>query len=468
MPEMSERSAGKQNKKKSDHAIDMLSGRMWDKIILFALPYLATSVMQQLFNATDTAVVGRFASASAMAAVGANTSVIVLIIGLFTGMAMGTNVVVARMIGEGRASRIHDAVVTSMTIAFISGSILIGAGALVARPLLELMGTPENVMSDAVLYLRLYMLGMPFSMVYNFGSAVLRSKGDSRRPLYCLLASGVFNVALNLLFVIVFGWGVAGVAIATGIASMVSAVIILVLLSREDEQFRFTLRHMFIRKEPLKEIMRIGIPAGIQGMIFSLSNVVLQSAINSFGSDAMAGSAVSQNMEFISYFVINSFTQAAVTFTSQNYGAGDLDRCRKAYKWSMLFGVFAAMMVDLLFIGLRYQFIGLFATDPDVIRYAVMRMMLACLFNWTACSYEITGGALRGMGHSMVPTALTIVGSCLFRIWWVLFLFPQTHTFRSLIMVYPASWFLCGAMVIGAYAIICRRQRRQRQEISES
>ena len=310
----------------------MLSGSLWDKIIRFALPFMATSVLQQLFNATDTAVVGRFASSQAMAAVGSNASVIALIVGLFTGMAMGTNVVVARLIGQGRDGRIHDAVVTSMTTAIISGGVLIVVGNLVAQPLLALMGTPENIIDQAVLYLRIYMLGTPFLMVYNFGSAVLRSKGDSKRPLYCLLASGVFNVALNMVFVIIFHWGVVGVAVATDIASGISATLILIMLAREEERFRVSLRHLYLRREPLGEILRIGIPAGLQGMVFSFSNIILQSAINSFGSDAVAGSAAAQNCEFIAYFVLNSFTQAAVTFTSQNYGAGNLQRCREVYR----------------------------------------------------------------------------------------------------------------------------------------
>lgn len=442
----------------------MLSGSLWDKIIRFALPFMATSVLQQLFNSVDTAVVGRFASSQAMAAVGSNASVIALIVGLFTGMAMGTNVAVARLIGQGRAGRIHDAVMTSMTLAIISGLILIAVGNLVARPLLELMGTPEDVIEKAILYLRIYMLGMPFLMIYNFGSAILRSKGDSKRPLYCLLASGGINVALNLLFVIVFGWDVAGVAVATGAANGISATIILILLAREEETFRFTLRRFRIRKEPLKEILRIGIPAGLQGMVFSFSNIILQSAINSFGSAAVAGSAAAQTFEFIAYFVINSFTQAAVTFTSQNYGSGNLQRCREVYKWSMLFGVCSSLIVDVSFMLLRYPLIGLFATDPEVIRFGVTRIMMVCLFNFLANSYEITSGALRGMGYSMLPTILTVIGSCLFRIAWVFTIFREAGTFESLVIVYPITWAITGLAVITAYAIVLRRETRKDME----
>ena len=439
----------------------MLHGPLWSKIIKFALPFMATSVMQQLFNATDTAVVGRFASSQAMAAVGANSSVIALIVGLFTGLAMGTNVVVARLIGQGRDVRIHDAVVTSMTTAIISGLVLVAVGNLLARPLLEVMGTPEDILEKAILYLRIYMLGMPFLMIYNFGSAVLRSKGDSKRPMYCLLASGVINVGLNLVFVIVFHWNEAGVAIATDISTGISAAVILILLAREEDRFRVSLRRLYIRKEPLMEILRIGVPAGLQGMVFSFSNIILQSAINSFGSAAVAGSAAAQTFEFIAYYVINSFTQAVVTFTSQNYGAGDLKRCREVFRWCMLFGVCSSAAVDISFMLLRYHLIGLFATDPEVIAFGATRILTVCLFNFIANSYEITSGALRGMGYSALPTILTVIGSCLFRIAWVFVVLPQFGSFRSIVIVYPISWTFTGIMVLTAYAIVCRWQKKK-------
>lgn len=454
-------SRNKEKMTKRKNAVDMLHGSLWDKIVLFALPFMATSVLQQLFNATDTAVVGRFASSQAMAAVGSNASLIALIVGLFLGMSMGTNVVVARLIGQGRDGRIHDAVVTSMVLAIISGFLLIGIGFAVSRPILTLMGTPDNVLEQAVLYLRLYMMGMPFLMIYNFGSAILRSKGDSKRPLYCLLASGIFNVALNMLFVIVFHWGVAGVAIATDIASGISAVLILIMLAREEDRFRVSLGKLYLRKEPLMEILRIGVPAGLQGMVFSFSNIILQSAINSFGSDAVAGSAAAQNLEFIAYFVINAFVQAAVTFTSQNYGAGDLKRCNEVFRWCMLFGVGSALVVDICFALLRYQLIGLFATEPEVIRFAVLRVLSVCLFNFLANSYEITSGVLRGLGYSILPTVLTVIGSCVFRIIWVFTLFRAVGSFQSLIIVYPVSWIFTGTMVIIAYVIVRRRMQKQ-------
>lgn len=446
--------------RENKNSIDMLHGRLWDRIILFALPFMASSVLQQMFNATDTAIVGRFASSQAMAAVGSNTSVIALLIGLFTGMAIGTNVLIARLIGQGRDEDIREASVTSISLALIGGAVLIGVGNLLAVPVLEAMGTPYNVMDKAVLYLRLYTLGIPFLLIYNFGSAILRSKGDSKRPLYALMASGVFNVLLNMLFVIVFKWGVAGVAIATDIANMVSAGVVLVLLAREEDRFSVKLSGLFIRTKPLKEILRIGVPAGVQGMVFSFSNVILQSAINGFGSDAVAGSAAAQNFEFISYFVINAFSQAAVTFTSQNYGAGDLKRCSEVFKWSIIFGAGAALIADVAFVLCRYQLIALFATEEGVVHYAAVRMTMVLLFGWIASSYEVVGGALRGLGYAMAPTIISLVGSCLFRIAWVFTVFPQTETFESLVIVYPVTWTLTGVMMMTAYIIVRRKLRK--------
>ena len=264
-----------------------------------------------------------------------------------------------------------------------------------------------------------------------------------------------------MLFVIVFHWGVAGVAIATDIASGISAVLILIMLAREEDRFRVSLGKLYLRKEPLMEILRIGVPAGLQGMVFSFSNIILQSAINSFGSDAVAGSAAAQNLEFIAYFVINAFVQAAVTFTSQNYGAGDLKRCNEVFRWCMLFGVGFALVVDICFALLRYQLIGLFATEPEVIRFAVLRVLSVCLFNFLANSYEITSGVLRGLGYSILPTVLTVIGSCVFRIIWVFTLFRAVGSFQSLIIVYPVSWIFTGTMVIIAYVIVRHRMQKQ-------
>ena len=453
--------------KRNRNSIDMLHGPLWSRIIIFALPFMASSVLQQLFNAADIAIVGRFASSQAMAAVGSNTSVIALIVGLFTGMAVGTNVIVARLIGQGRSKDIHDAANTSMSIAIIGGLALIGIGNLVARPLLEVMGTPENVLDQAVLYLRLYTLGIPFALMYNFGSAILRSKGDSRRPLYALMASGVFNVALNMLFVIVFHLGVVGVAVATCIANMISAGAILFMLSREENRFRVRLGKLYIRKKPLMEILRIGIPAGVQGMMFSFSNIILQSAINGFGSDGVAGSAAAQNFEFVSYFVINAFGQAAVTFTSQNFGAGNLQRTKEVFKWCLLFGVIASMFVDVMFALFRYEFIGLFATETGVIEYGVTRMVMVCLFGWIANSYEVVGGSIRGLGYAMVPTVISLIGSCLFRIGWVFLLFPKMGSFESLVIVYPVTWTLTGMMMMTAYVVIRRKLTKKMEPRGE-
>ena len=319
--------------------MDMLNGSIFDKILLFALPLAISSILQQLFNSVDVAVVGRFASSEALAAVGSNSSVISLLINLFVGISVGANVVIANYIGQGKTEKIQDAVHTVMIVSLISGVFLLVLGLMIARPILEIMGTPENVIDLAVLYLHIYFLGMPFLMIYNFGAAVLRSKGDTKRPLYCLIISGVINACLNLLFVIVFKLSVAGVAIATVIADGVSAVLIIYFLMNEEETIRLRLNKLKIKKSELIKVIKIGVPAGLQGVVFSVSNVCIQTAINSFGSDAVAGSATELNFEYFTYFTISAFVQAAVTFTSQNYGARNFKRCKKIFVYSMISSV---------------------------------------------------------------------------------------------------------------------------------
>lgn len=323
------------NRKLQTASMDMLHGPMLKKMLLFALPLAAGSILQQLFNAVDVAVVGQFASSEALAAVGANSSVITLLINLFVGISVGSNVIIAHYIGKGEPDRVNGAVHTSILLAILSGVILMILGMIIAGPLLKLMSTPDDVLEMAILYLRIYCIGMPFIMIYNFGAAILRSMGDTRRPLYCLITSGVVNAGLNMLFVIVFHMGVSGVAIATTIANMISAGMILYFLQHTDEHLRMEWKKLRLNKEELLRILQIGVPAGIQGMVFSIANVLIQASVNSFGSDAVAGSAVAMNFEYISYFAVNGFNQAVMTFVSQNLGAGNMKRCRKAYALGM-------------------------------------------------------------------------------------------------------------------------------------
>ena len=445
-------------KRGAGNQVDMLNGSLADKIILFALPLAASSVLQQLFNAADLAVVGRFASAQAMAAVGSNSAVINLIISLFVGLSVGANVVIATLIGTGHKERVNEAVHTVIAVSLVAGFLLVGVGIVVSRPILRMMGAPADVMNMAILYLRIYFLAMPAIMVYNYGSAILRSKGDSRRPLYALTLCGVINVLLNLLLVIVFHLHVIGVAAATVIANIFGAGLILYFLTHEEEAFRLDFRRLRIKKEYLVQMMQIGLPAGLQGAVFSLSNVVIQSAINSFGADAIAGSTAVSNFDFISYCIINAFAQAAVTFTSQNFGAMKTDRCKKVFRTSMACGIGASAVVVVILVVIRYQFIRIFTTDPEVIRFAMIRVMNAFVLHFLIGTYEISGGCLRGMNHSLVPALISVFGSCLFRLLYVFTFFPAHRSFANLVRVYPISWTLTGITMLTAYFIIRRRE----------
>lgn len=449
----------------------MLNGPLAGPIILFALPLALSSMLQQLFNAADTAVVGRFASSQAMAAVGSNSSVINLVVALFVGLSVGTNVVIASLIGRGRKDEIPTAVHTAVVVALISGVLLLFVGIGIARPILTLMNTPEDVLDLAVLYLRIYFLGMPFIMLYNFGAAILRSKGDSTRPVYALICGGVLNVLLNLLLVIVFHLHVIGVASATVTSNLVSSFLVMWFLLHEEDEFRLNPKNLQIHRGYLMQMIRIGLPAGLQGVVFSLSNTVIQSGVNSFGASASAGSAAALNFEIIAYYIVNSFNQATVTFTSQNYAAGKYDRVKKVFRLAILFTVIGAGTLDFLFIAGRHFTLSLFTTDPEVFKYAVIRFTHILAFQWMVSSYEISGSAMRGMGYSMTPTVITIFGTCVFRIFWVLTLFPRHRDFGFLLYVYPASWLITGFMVLLAYFLVCRKamperalEREERQE----
>ena len=449
----------------------MLNGPLAGPIILFALPLALSSMLQQLFNAADTAVVGRFASSQAMAAVGSNSSVINLVVALFVGLSVGTNVVIASLIGRGRKDEIPTAVHTAVVVALISGVLLLFVGIGIARPMLTLMNTPEDVLDLAVLYLRIYFLGMPFIMLYNFGAAILRSKGDSTRPVYALICGGVLNVLLNLLLVIVFHLHVIGVASATVTSNVVSSFLVMWFLLHEEDEFRLNPKNLQIHRGYLMQMFRIGLPAGLQGVVFSLSNTVIQSGVNSFGSSASAGSAAALNFEIIAYYIVNSFNQATVTFTSQNYAAGKYDRVKKVFRLAILFTVIGAGTLDFLFIAGRHFTLSLFTTDPEVFKYAVIRFTHILAFQWMVSSYEISGSAMRGMGYSMTPTVITIFGTCVFRIFWVLTLFPRHRDFGFLLYVYPASWLITGSLVLLAYFLVCRKamparalEREERRE----
>lgn len=437
--------------------VDMLHGPLFLKILVFALPLAASSLLQQLFNSVDVAVVGRFASSKALAAVGSNAPVISLLINLFVGISMGANVVISNHLGQRDDESTRRAVSTVSLVAILSGLLLMCVGIGVSRPILEMMDTPADVLDMAVLYLRIYFIGIPFFLIFNFGAAILRSVGDTRRPLYILVAAGILNTLLNLFFVICLGMGVEGVAIATAIANALSAGCIVWLLRREPGPLQLQFSHMRIYGKELKRMLQIGVPAGLQGMVFSVSNVVVQSAINGYGSAAIAGSAAAVNFEYYCYYIIVACNGAAISFIGQNYGAGKYDRVRRIYRICLIMGFVGCFVANALFTYFDHFFLSFFSLDPEVIRYGSIRMEGVLLFQFLACSYEVSGSALRGMGESMLPTIITVFGTCVLRMIWVFVVAPHYSGFDRLLQVYPLSWILTGGMVFVAYHMRMRK-----------
>ena len=435
--------------------MDMLHGSLLNKILLFSLPLAASSILQQLFNSVDVAVVGRFASDQALAAVGSNSSVISLMINLFVGISVGANVVIANYIGQKDERGIKNAIHTVSVIALASGFLLLVVGLLI--------DTPDDVIDLAVLYLRIYFLGMPFFMVYNFGASILRSMGDTKRPLYCLVAAGMINTVLNLLLVIVFKMSVAGVAIGTVVANMFSAGVIIYILRHEKGPFKLDIKHLQITRPELRKVLQIGVPAGIQGMVFSIANIFIQAAVNRFGSAAIAGSAAALTYEYYCYFVVSAFSQAAVTFISQNYGAGQIERCKRIFRLTMLLSVACCGLLNVLFVWQKHFAISFFTSSPEVFHYAALRMNIVLLTQCLACSYEIAGAALRGLGYSMLPAILTVFGTCVLRLLWIYLVCPLLPGFDALMVIYPISWIVTGAAVLVAYYVVQKKLFRPKE-----
>lgn len=446
--------------KKRSRQMDMLHGSLLDKILLFALPLAASSILQQLFNSADAAVAGRFAGSQALAAVGGNAPVVSLIINLFVGMSVGANVIIANYIGQKNTKKVHEAVHTVYIMALVLGIVMMMMGQLIARPILILINTPSDVINLATLYLRIYFCGMPCVMIYNFGAAILRSVGDTKRPLYCLLISGVINVVLNVFFVVLCHLSVAGVAIATVIADTVSAGLVTWFLIRSNDIIKLNLRELTLKKEYIKKVVQIGAPAGLQGAVFSVSNVCIQAGINSFGTAAIAGSAAALNFEYFTYFSTNAFGQAAVTFVSQNYGARQFERCKKALRLSLISGMIVTAFMSIIFVAGRTPFISIYTNDSAAIQYGIVRMAIVEMFEFIACLYEIPGGALRGIGHSLLPAILTVFGSCGLRIVWIYTVFHKFHTFQVLMSVYLVTWIVTSILVLGAYTIVTKKVYR--------
>jgi putative MATE family efflux protein len=445
---------------KKRHSIDMCSGSIADKILLFALPLMASSLLQLLFNAADVVVVGRFAGKEALAAVGSNTSLINLLINLFVGLSVGTNVVVARDLGAGRHDNVSHSVHTAITLALSSGIVMMIFGVTMSRQLLEWMSSPTDVIDLASVYLRIYFLGLPANFAYNFGAAILRAQGDTQRPLYFLTFAGVVNVVLNLIFVIALQMDVAGVALATIISQYISAVLVLRCLMKEQGPLHLDLKRLGLKKQVVFRIVQVGLPAGFQGMVFSLSNVVIQSSLNSFDDAVLvAGSSAGSNIESFVYVTMNAFYQAAITFVGQNYGAAKCDRVDKVARQCVGFAVLFGLVVGNLAYFFGAPLVGIYAPgEPEVVRQALIRMSIIC------CPYFICGfmdtlvGVLRGLGSSMIPMAVSIVGACGLRLIWVATVFPLYRTPTCLYISYPITWTVTGLCHFLFLMLVVRRR----------
>ena len=394
------------------HEIDMCNGPLLRKILLFSFPLILSNVLQLLFNAADMMIAGRFVGAHALAAVGATTSIINLILNLFMGLSAGVNVVVARTLGACNKNDISQSVHTSIGIAIVSGVALLIIGQFLSRPMLVLTGTPDDVIDQSTLYMRIYFAGIPITTLYNFGSAILRAIGDTKRPVYYLTVAGVLNVFLNVIFVTQFGMGVEGVAWATVISQFLSFALLLKALMKADGDYKLELKKIKIHKRMLIQIVRIGVPAGIQGMAFNISNVLIQSSINSFGSVAVAGSTAAGNVEAFVYTAMNSMFQTSLSFTGQNFGAGKIDRIKR----SIIYCVVCAGIIGLVFGNAAYIFgntlLGFYSSDAEVIKYGLLKLQIVATTYFLCGIMEVLAGGLRGMGKSILPMVVSIGGIC--------------------------------------------------------
>ncbi len=439
------------------YEIDMCNGPLLGKILIFYVPLMLSGILQLLFNAADIVVVGRFAGNEALAAVGSTGSLTNLIVNLFIGLSVGANVLVARFYGAGQKDELKEMVQTTVATAAISGVILIFAGFFVSRPALLWMGTPEDVIAHSVLYMRIYFGGMPFMMVYNFGSAVLRAVGDTRRPLYYLLMAGVVNVILNLIFVIGFSRGVAGVAAATVISQAISAVLVVRCLIRSDSVYRLELKGIRIVPDKLLKMIQIGIPAGMQGALFSISNVLIQSSVNSFGSVAMAGNTAGSNIEGFVYTAMNAFHQATISFCGQNYGARQYKRIGKVLLICEGLVILVGLVMGNGAFFLAGVLLQLYSPDPEVISFGVLRMGYICVTYFLCGMMDVIVGALRGMGYAIMPMLVSLTGACLFRVVWIYTVFQNHRTLACLYISYPISWALTFLVHLICFAVVYRK-----------
>lgn len=443
--------------KKNKYEIDMCNGPLLGKMLIFAIPLMLSGILQLLFNAADIIVVGQFAGSEALAAVGSTSSLINLLVNIFIGLSVGANVLVSRFYGAGQKKELREMVHTAVTTALVSGCILVVVGATLAEPALRLMGTPDDVIDKSILYMRIYFCGMPVMMTYNFGSAVLRAVGDTKRPLYYLLIAGVVNVALNLLFVIVFHMSVAGVALATVISQAISAVLVIRCLVKTEGDYKLNLRELKIMPDKLLKMIQIGVPAGLQGALFSISNVLIQSSVNSFGSTVMAGNTAASNLEGFTYTAMNALYQTAISFTGQNYGAMKFKRIGKIAVICQLMVVMVGLVMGNTMYLLGDKLLLLYSTEPEVIEIGLVRLSIISVFYCLCGMMDVMVGSLRGMGYSIMPMLVSLTGACLFRIVWIYTIFQEIHTLKCLYTSYPISWTLTFSVHLVCFLFVYRK-----------
>ena len=428
--------------KNNKYEIDMCNGTLMDKLISFSLPLMLSGILQLLFNAVDIIVVGRFTGRQALAAVGSTTALINIFTNLFIGISLGANVLAARFYASGKEKEMSETVHTSITLALISGLVMALAGVLLARFALNLMGTPNDVIDQSVLYMRIYFLGMPFFMLYNYGAAILRAVGDTKRPLFFLVISGMTNAVLNLVLVIVFHMGVAGVAIGTIVSQLISSILVLRCLYTSNTSYRLYFSKLGIKTQYLKQIFQVGIPAGIQSTVINLSNALLQSSVNSFGSVAMAGYTAANNIFGFLYMSVNAVTQSCMSFTSQNYGVKKLKRMDRVLLDCMILSVGVTLTLGCGAYFFGPELLKIYTSDADVIRCGVEVLAFTTVPYFCCGIMDLLPGALRGMGYSGVPMILSIIGTVGTRIVWIFGLFPAHRSWSFLFISYPVSWIL--------------------------
>ena len=429
---------------KGSNQLDLTDGPILSKLLKFSIPLILSSILQLLFNAADVVVVGRFAGNNSLAAVGSTGSLINLLVNLFLGLSIGTNVVAANYFGAKKSKQLQETVHTSVLVSLVCGVVLTVVGVIGSKYILILMQAPYEVLTLATLYLKIYFGGITATMIYNFGSALLRAKGDTKRPLYILFTAGVMNLILNLIFVIAFKMDVAGVGWATVISQCFAAVAVLTILVREKDDFKLDFKRLSINTHILAKIVKIGLPAGFQGIMFSFSNVIIQSSVNLFGATTIAGNAAAVNLEGFVYTAMNGFSQGTLTFCSQNMGAGKVTRIKKVVLVSQLCIIVIGAVLGGLFLLFRNQLVGIFSSSPEVVQAGVRRFWVIMTTYYLCGMMDGMSNSIRGIGHSLTPVITSLCGACLYRIIWIFTVFqiPQFHTVYCIYITYPISWIL--------------------------